>query len=54
MSGINNLGDKIIIGTNKINDRVIFLLKFEKKTNGKVLIVKTIIFIEKLPTNEKI
>ena len=44
----------LIIGINKANERVFFLLKLEKKINGNVLIVKTIMFVEKLPTNENI
>ena len=43
-----------MIGINKTNNRVFFLLKFEKKKNGKMHVVKTIIFAEKLPTNENI
>ena len=42
------------IGINKIKKIVFFPLKFEKKINGKILIVKTIMFVEKLPTNENI
>ena len=44
---------KIDIGINKINDKAFFPLKFEKKINGKILNVKTIMFTEKLPTNVK-
>ena len=43
---------KIAIGINKINDKAFFPLKFEKKINGKILNIKTIMFVEKLPTNE--
>ena len=46
--------NKIDIGTNKINNSLFFLLKFEENINGKILIVKTIKFAEKLPTNENI
>ena len=41
-------------GINKINTKVFFPLKFEKKINGKIAIVKTIMFVEKLPKNENI
>ena len=48
------LKSKITIGVKNKNNNKFFPLKFEKKINGKILIVKTIMFVEKLPTNENI